>query len=55
MKLIHMDPRNKIATVECPCGDQTLISTVDASEQAPRMGWCPICARTLLYPNDLEK
>ena len=54
MKLLHLDPRNKIATVECWCGGQTLIPTFDASEQAPRMGWCPVCARTLHYPNDLE-
>jgi hypothetical protein len=38
MKLIHLDPRNKIATVECPCGGQTLISTFDASEQTPADG-----------------
>jgi hypothetical protein len=54
MRLIHMDHRTKIARVECPCGGQTIIPTVGASEQAPRMGWCPNCARTLHYPNDLE-
>ena len=54
MKLLHLDPRNLIARVECPCGGQTLIPTVEASAQVPRLGWCPRCDRELCYPNDLE-
>ena len=54
MKLIEMDDQAKVAMVECPCGGQTIISILDASERDPRMGWCPVCGRVLLYPTDLK-
>ena len=55
MKLLHVDTRNNIVTVECWCGGQTIIPTMGATEQAPTRGRCPRCGTHLLYPNDLGR
>jgi hypothetical protein len=53
MKLINLDNRASIATVEC--GGLTLISTAAATEAWPNKGRCPVCNETFDYPTDLEK
>jgi len=55
MKLLHMDPRNNIATVECWCGGQTIIPTTGATEDKPARGRCPRCGTLMLYPSDLAR
>jgi hypothetical protein len=55
MKLIHLDTRTNIALVACACGGHALIPTTGATEAQPAKGRCPLCTRTLDYPNDLEK
>jgi hypothetical protein len=55
MKLINLDNRASIATVECECGGLTLISTTAATEAWPNKGRCPVCNETFDYPTDLEK
>jgi hypothetical protein len=54
VKLLHLDTRNNIATVECECGGLTLISTAGATETMPNRGRCPVCNQTFDYPTDLE-
>ena len=54
MKLVHLDHETKLARVKCPCGGETTIPTADASARIPQVGWCPLCARALLYPDDLQ-
>ena len=53
MKIIQMDTRNNIATLECECGGLTLISTTGATEAMPNKGRCPVCNQTFGYPTDL--
>ena len=54
MKLINLDKRASIATLECECGGLTLISTTAATEAWPNKGRCPVCNQTFDYPTDLE-
>ena len=53
MKLIKLDKRTNIATVECECGGLTLISTTGATKAMPNKGRCPVCNQTFDYPTDL--
>jgi len=55
MKLINLDNRASIATVECECGGLTLISTTAVTEAWPNKGRCPVCNETFDYPTDLEQ
>jgi hypothetical protein len=55
MKLIKLDKRTLIATVECECGGLTLISTAGATKAKPNRGHCPVCNETFDYPTDLRK
>jgi len=54
VKLLAMHAPTKIATVECPCGGQTVIPTFGATEEKPARGQCPLCGTDMYYPNDLE-
>ena len=42
MKLINLDKRANIATLECECGGLTLISAAGATEAMPNRGRCPV-------------
>ena len=53
MKVINLDTRTNIATLECECGGLTLISTAGATEAMPNRGHCPVCNEPFDYPNDL--
>jgi hypothetical protein len=52
MKLLHLDPRNKIATVECWCGGQTLIPTwpPSAAPIGAEHSAMPICGILQAFP-----
>jgi hypothetical protein len=55
IKLIHLDLRTKIATLECGCGGRMLLPTTGATEDKPAHVRCPMCGKVMAYPNDLEK
>jgi hypothetical protein len=55
MKLINLDKRTNIATLECACGGRTLICTTAATETMPNKARCPACSHTFAYPPDVEK
>ena len=54
MKLINLDTRTNIATLECECGGLTLISAEGATEAMPNRGHCPVYNETFDYPTDLK-
>ena len=55
MKLINLDKRTNIATLECTCGGRTLICTTAATEAMPNKARSPACKHTFDYPPDVEK
>ena len=55
IKLIHLDLRTKIATLECGGGGQMLLPTTGATEDKPAPVRCPVCGEVMAYPNDVEK
>jgi ribosomal protein S27E len=55
IKLIHLDLRTKIATLECGCGGRMLLPTTGATADKPAHVRCPMCGKVMAYPNDLEK
>lgn len=55
MKVINLDKRTNIATVECACGGRMLICTTAATETMPNKARCPACSHTFDYPTNVEK
>lgn len=55
MKLLNLDKRTSIATVECACGGRTLISTTAATDAMPNKARCPACNQTFAYPTNVEE
>ena len=55
VKLISLDRRTNIATVECVCGGRTRICTTAATAAMPNRARCPACNHAFDYPPDVEK